>query len=162
IGRGECDAALAGGVSLYLDPVVYVRLCKMNALAKDGRSKAFDISADGYGRSEGAALLLLKKLSAAEADHDRILGVVRGSVINGDGRGDSAGAGLTVPNGCAQAALVLQTLKQAGAAPRDIGLVEAHGTGTPTGDPIEMEALCSVFTGTGAPDEPLFITSIKA
>lgn len=154
---GECDLALAGGVSLMLSPDSTVILSRIRAISPDGRSKTFDASADGYGRGEGCGMVALKRLADARASGDRILAVVRGSAINHDG----PSGGLTVPNGLAQEALLRQALANAGVAPADIGYVEAHGTGTALGDPIEVRALAAVL-GTGRPaDRPLAVGSVK-
>ena len=153
---GECDQALAGGVSLMLDPATTVMLSKLGALAKDGRSKAFDASADGYGRGEGCGVVVLKRLSDAVAAGDRIQAVIRGSAVNHDG----PSAGLTVPSGSAQEKLLRQAVKAAGVDPADVAYVEAHGTGTALGDPIEVRAMAKVF-GAGR-SQPLRIGSVKS
>ncbi|WP_437819488.1 type I polyketide synthase [Sorangium sp. So ce1078] len=141
--RGESDRALAGGVNLILDPTNTALLARMQALSPEGRCKTFDASANGFVRGEGCGLVVLKRLSDAERDGDRIWALIRGSAINQDGRS----TGLTAPNALAQQDLVRQALASAGAAPEDIGYVEAHGTGTSLGDPIELEALREVLGG---------------
>ncbi|HMG57358.1 MAG TPA: type I polyketide synthase, partial [Kofleriaceae bacterium] len=138
---GQCNAALAGGVNLILSPDGFVKLSRMRALSPEGRCRAFDVRANGYARGEGAALLVLKRLSDARRSGDRIWALVPGSAVNHDGRS----AGLTAPNGLAQRDVVRAALAAAGVAPPDVGYIEAHGTGTPLGDPIEMEALAEVF-----------------
>jgi acyl transferase domain-containing protein len=154
---GECDLALAGGVSLMLSPDATIALSRIRAISPDGRSKSFDASADGYGRGEGGGMVVLKRLADARASGDRILALVRGSAINHDG----PSGGLTVPNGLAQEALLRSALANAGVTPADIGYVEAHGTGTALGDPIEVRALAAVL-GTGRPAErPLAVGSVK-
>ncbi|MEG8024091.1 polyketide synthase [Sphingomonas aurantiaca] len=137
----DCDVALAGGVSLMLSPDSSVALCKVKALAADGRSRAFDDDATGYGRGEGCGLVVLKRLSDAVRDGDLIHGVLAGSAVNHDGRSN----GLTAPNGLAQQAVLRSALADAGITPDRIDYVEAHGTGTPLGDPIEFGALDAVF-----------------
>src|SRR5690606_27895654 len=107
---GECDVALAGGVNVILSPTTSVFLSRARALSPDGRCKTFDASADGYGRAEGCGVVVLKRLSAALADGDPILAVIRGSAVNHDG----PSSGLTVPNGRAQEALIRQALMSAG------------------------------------------------
>ncbi|WP_437759559.1 type I polyketide synthase [Sorangium sp. So ce1389] len=139
--RGESDRALAGGVNLILDPTNMALLARMQALSPDGRCKTFDAAASGFVRGEGCGLLVLKRLSDAERDGDRIWALLRGSAVNQDGRS----TGLTAPNVIAQQDLLRQALASAGAAPEDIGYVEAHGTGTSLGDPIELEALREVL-----------------
>lgn len=152
---GECDAAIAGGVSVVLDPTVTIMLSKLRALARDGRCKTFDADADGYGRGEGCGLVMLERLSDAVALNHRVLAVIRGSAVNHDG----AGAGLTVPNGRAQEDVVRRALAAADVTPEAIGYVEAHGTGTSLGDPIELQALARVV---GARHHaPLRVGSVK-
>ena len=150
----ECDVALAGGVNVIFDPVSMAGLCRARMLAPDGRSKSFDATANGYGRGEGCGIVVCKRLADAEAAGDRILGVVRGTSINQDGRS----AGLTVPHGPAQATVIRQALADAGLGPDAIDYVEAHGTGTALGDPIEANALNTVF---GQRLRPLPIGSVK-
>lgn len=139
--RGECSAALAGGVNLMLDPFGTIALSKASLLSPDGRCKTFDARGNGYVRSEGAGVVVLKRLSRAIADGDRIHALIRGTAINQDG----ASGGLTVPNGAAQSSVVRQALADAGLAPHDVDYVETHGTGTALGDPIEVAALDAVF-----------------
>ena len=142
--RGEVDAALAGGANLLLAPEPSLYFARLEALAPDGRCKTFSAHADGYGRGEGAAMVVLKRLADAVADGDPILAVIRGSAVNQDGRSN----GLTAPSGRAQQAVIRAALADAGTDPADVGMIEAHGTGTPLGDPIEMAALRAVL---GAP-----------
>ena len=154
---GESRTALAGGVNLNLLPEVYVTLCRARMLAVDGRCKTFDASADGYSRGEGCGMVVLKRLSDAQADGDRILAVIRGTAVNQDGRS----GGLTAPNELSQQELVRQALSVAGIPPASVSYVEAHGTGTSLGDPIEVQALAAVL-GEGRPkDRPLIIGSVK-
>jgi len=141
----ESDVALAGGANLILSPEPSVYFSKLQALAPDGRCKAFDASADGYARGEGAGILVLKRLGDALEAGDRILGVIRGTAVNQDGRSN----GLTAPSGRAQQQVIRQALENAGLEPKDVGYVEAHGTGTPLGDPIEFDALRAVYGGSG-------------
>ena len=156
---GECRLALAGGVNLVLDPGSTVALSEMRALSPEGRCKAFDASADGFVRGEGCGLVVLKRLSAALADGDRVLALIRGSAVNHDGRG----ASLTAPNRAAQEAVLRAALQSGKVDPLQVQYVEAHGTGTPLGDPIEAAALAAVY-GAGAPgkmDQPLLLGSVK-
>jgi acyl transferase domain-containing protein/SAM-dependent methyltransferase len=153
---GECRMALAGGSSLLLLPELTLNLCRLRMMAADGRCKTFDADADGYVRSEGCGLVVLKRLSDARAAGDRILAVIRGSAVNQDGRS----SGLTAPNGPAQEAVIRDALARAGVRPADMDYVEAHGTGTPLGDPIEVRALGAVFSERPA-DRPLAIGSVK-
>ncbi len=139
--NGECRLALAGGVNLMLSPESTLFLCKARALSPDGRCKAFDAAADGYGRGEGCAVVALKRLADAERDGDDVLAVVRGSAMNHDGRS----GGLTVPNGEAQQAVIRAGLANAGVTADELDYVEAHGTGTVLGDPIELRALAAVI-----------------
>jgi len=154
---GECGLALAAGVNLLLSPTISVNHSRARMLAPDGRCKAFDASADGFGRSDGCGVVVLKRLAEAQRDGDRVLAVLLGSAVNQDGRT----SGLTVPNGPAQQAVVRAALAQAGVEPADVGLIEAHGTGTALGDPIEMGALAAVFGPGRAPDHPLYVGSVK-
>jgi amino acid adenylation domain-containing protein/non-ribosomal peptide synthase protein (TIGR01720 family) len=154
--RRECDLALTGGVSLALSPDSVVALCKVRALAADGRSRSFDDAASGYGRGEGCGLLLLKRLEDARRDGDPVQALLAGSAVNHDGRSN----GLTAPNGLAQQAVIRAALADAGLPPEAIGYVEAHGTGTQLGDPIEFGALDAVF-GQRAPGDELRIGSVK-
>jgi acyl transferase domain-containing protein/NADP-dependent 3-hydroxy acid dehydrogenase YdfG/acyl carrier protein len=154
---GECDAALAGGAHVMVVPGMMITLAKGRFAAADGRSKAFDANGDGYGRGEGAAVVVLKRLSTALAHGDRIHGVVLGSAINQDGRTD----GITVPSGAAQEALMRRACVSANISPAQVGYVEAHGTGTPVGDPIEARALGSVYGRAGHPAQPCLIGSVK-
>ncbi len=133
----ECHLALAGGVNLMLSPGPSVYLSKVRALSPDGRCKTFDAAADGYGRGEGCGIIVLKRLSDALSEGDRVLAVIRGSAVNQDGRS----SGLTAPNGPSQEAVVRKALEAGGVQPSAITYVETHGTGTPLGDPIELRAL---------------------
>ncbi len=153
---GECDLALAGGVNLMLTPDSTVALCELRALAPDGRSKTFDAGANGYGRGEGCGVVILKRLGDAVAAGDRIEAVIRGSAINHDGRTN----GFTAPNGPAQTELIRRALSVSGVEPKDVAYVEAHGTGTLLGDPIEVNALASVF-GDRPEERALLIGSAK-
>jgi acyl transferase domain-containing protein len=138
----ECEIALVGGVNLMLTPENTVYFCKTSALSPDSRCHTFDEKANGYVRSEGAGVIVLKRLSQAIADKDNILAVLLGSAINHDGEG----IGLTAPNGESQQRLVEKALKTAGVNSDEISYIEAHGTGTPLGDPIELQALGKVFS----------------
>ncbi|MEM7127318.1 MAG: MupA/Atu3671 family FMN-dependent luciferase-like monooxygenase [Chloroflexota bacterium] len=138
---GESDLALAGGVNLMLSPRNMIALCQMKALSPDGRCKTFDAAADGYGRGEGCGMVVLKRLADAKRDGNPILALVRGSAINHDG----PSSGLTVPNEQAQERLLRQALRVADVAPQQVSYIETHGTGTPLGDPIEVNAIGSVF-----------------
>ncbi|WP_406129866.1 acyltransferase domain-containing protein [Streptomyces sp. NBC_00989] len=154
---GETDTAIAAGVNVLLSPVVGVAFERAGALAPDGRCKPFSTAADGIGRGEGCAAVLLKRLSDAERDGDRVLAVIRATAVNSDGRSN----GLLAPNPAAQQALLTTAYTQAGFTPAHIDYVEAHGTGTPLGDPIEAGALGTVL-GTGRdPEQPLLLGSVK-
>lgn len=151
---GETRMALAGGVNLMLSPEVMVSFSQARMLAADGRCKTFDADADGYVRGEGCGMVLLKRLSEAVADGDRILGIVRGTAVDHGG----ASGGLTIPSRTSQVRVIRRALQQAGVSPSEISYVEAHGTGTSLGDPIEMEALTEVF---GKRDDLLMTGSVK-
>jgi myxalamid-type polyketide synthase MxaB len=155
--RGECRLALAGGVNLILSPMVTLSFSRARMLSPDGRCKTFDASADGFVRGEGCGLVVLKRLSDAVADGDRVLALVRGSAVNQDGRSN----GLTAPNALAQEAVVRSALARSGVAPEEVGYVEAHGTGTSLGDPIEVAALGAVLAANRPADRPLLVGSVK-
>lgn len=155
--NGECDLAIAGGVNALLTPEPSINLTKARMISPRGRCRTFDAGADGYVRGEGCGLVVLKPLARAQADGDRVLGVIRGSAVNQDGRS----SGLTAPSRLAQQALIREALAFAGVAPHDIGYVECHGSATPLGDPIEVNALREVL-GAGRPaDRPLALGSVK-
>ncbi|MFF6780556.1 beta-ketoacyl synthase N-terminal-like domain-containing protein [Streptomyces sp. NPDC012510] len=154
---GESDLAIAAGVNVLLSPTVTVAFGRAGALAPDGRCKPFSAAADGIGRGEGCAAVLLKRLSDAERDGDRVLAVVRATAVNSDGRSN----GLLAPNPVAQQALLTTAYARAGLSPAHIDHVEAHGTGTPLGDPIEAGALGSVLGAGRDPDQPLLLGSVK-
>jgi acyl transferase domain-containing protein len=137
----ECDMALAGGVQTILSPDASIVLSRLEALSADGRCRAFDAGAGGFGRGEGCGVAVLKRLSDAQRDGDRIVAVVLGSAVNHDG----PSGGLTVPNQNAQEALLRAALERARVAPGAVGYIECHGTGTVLGDPIEAAALAAVF-----------------
>jgi acyl transferase domain-containing protein len=155
--RQECRSALAGGVSMILSPLTHIVCSRARMLAQDGRCKTFDESADGYVRSEGAGLLLLKRLSDALADGDNIWAVIRGGAVNQDG----ASGGFTVPNGRAQQQVIRKALANAGVEPADVDYIEAHGTGTALGDPIEINALNEIFRASHSQTRPLRVGSVK-
>ena len=138
----ESNLALAGGVNLILSPEISITSTKARTLSPDGRCKTFDSRANGYVRGEGCGMVVLKRLSDALPDGDRIQAVIRGSSVNQDG----ASSGLTVPSKLAQAEVIRQALERAGMDPAQLDYVEAHGTGTPLGDPIEVRALASVYS----------------
>src|SRR5215469_5624490 len=154
---GDCTVALAGGVNLVLDPDVTEIFNVAGMMAADGRCKTFDASADGYVRSEGCALVVLKPLSAAVRDGDLVHGVILGSAVNQDGRSN----GLTAPNGVAQQAVVRDALQDAGIPAADVDYVETHGTGTRLGDPIEARALAAVVGAGRTVADPLVLGSVK-
>ncbi|MFI9359478.1 SDR family NAD(P)-dependent oxidoreductase [Kitasatospora sp. NPDC053057] len=155
--RGECDLALAGGVNAIHDPRNHIVFSQSNMLAPDGRCKTFDDSADGYGRSEGCGVVVLKRLSDARRDGDTVLGLIRGTAVRQDG----PSGGLTVPNGPAQSKVIRAALGDAGLTPGDVQYVEAHGTGTPLGDPIEVGAINAVFGPSRTAEDPIVIGSAK-
>ncbi|OBI87052.1 type I polyketide synthase [Mycobacterium asiaticum] len=154
---GDCDLALAGGVNVLLSPASIVAASRARMLSPDGRCKTFDAAADGYVRSEGCGILVLKRLSDAERNGDRICAVIRGTAVNQDG----ASSGLTVPNGGAQQRLISAALARAGIGGRDVDYLEAHGTGTSLGDPIEVQAAAAVYGGDRDPNRPLLLGSVK-
>lgn len=151
----ECDAALVGGVNLILTPETTINFCKNRMLSQEGRCFTFDERANGYVRGEGCGIVLLKRLSDATQNNDRIVATVMGTAANHDG----AGAGITVPNGPAQENVLLSALEDSRLGPDDISYIEAHGTGTSLGDPIEMEALGNVFGNKRK--NPLIVGAVK-
>ncbi|BBX10493.1 type I polyketide synthase [Mycolicibacterium aichiense] len=154
---GDCDMALAGGVNVLLSPASIVAASRARMLAPDGRCKTFDAAADGYVRGEGCGILVLKRLSDAQRDGDRIAAVIRSSAVNQDG----ASSGLTVPNGGAQQRLISAALTRAGLGGADVDYLEAHGTGTPLGDPIEVQAAAAVYGAGRDPIRPLLMGTAK-
>ncbi len=154
--RRESDQALAAGVNLILTPDNSIACSRWGMLSPDGRCKTFDADANGYVRSEGCGVVVLKRLSDAVRDRDRVLAVVRGSAVNQDG----PSSGQTVPSGPAQQDLMRQALAASRLEPFDIDYVEAHGTGTALGDPIELEALSQVFSDRNS-SAPLVLGSVK-
>ncbi len=157
IWSGECDLALAGGVNIMIGPNTAIAESKSGFLSPDGRSKAFDDSADGYARGEGGAVVVIKPLQRALEDGDEIYAQILGTAVSQDGHTD----GITVPREEAQEAAVRTALGRAGVAPTEVGYVEAHGTGTPLGDPIEMRALANSLAVDRPATHPLLIGSIK-
>jgi acyl transferase domain-containing protein/acyl-CoA synthetase (AMP-forming)/AMP-acid ligase II len=159
LGAGETDVAIAGGVNLILAPHLSIALSQARMLAPDGRCKAFDASADGYGRGEGCGIVVLKRLSDAVRDGQRVLSLVRGSAVRQDGQT----SGLSAPNGPAQQAVIRGALEAAGVTPDRLTYVEAHGTGTPLGDPVETQALAAVLgEGASEGERVCRIGSVKA
>lgn len=153
----ESDLAVTGGVHLLLAPMPSYLMARLRALSPDGRCKTFDSRANGYVRGEGCGTIILKRLSDAQRDKDRILAVIRGSAVNQDGRS----SGLTTPNVLAQKAVLRQALSMTKLSSQDIGYIETHGTGTPLGDPIEVAALRDVY-GDPRPDgTPCILGAVK-
>ena len=158
IQTGECNMAIAGGVNLILTPETTLALSSAGMMAGDGRCKTFDDSADGYVRSEGSGLVLLKPLSKAIQDGDKVHAVIRGSAVNQDGKSN----GLTAPNVLLQQKVILSALKRANLESYNISYVESHGTGTTLGDPIEVEALNKTYGVNRYVNKPLIVGSVKA
>lgn len=155
---GDCTIGIAAGVNLILDPAPSIALSRARMLSPQGRCRTFDNAADGYVRSEGCGVVILKRLVDALADGDRIHGVITGSALNHDGHA----ASLTTPKGPSQVEVMRLALAAAGVQPEDVDYVEAHGTGTPLGDPIELRALQEVYGSCRNGRQPIPIGSIKA
>ncbi|WP_046319342.1 polyketide synthase Pks13 [Mycobacterium sp. UM_Kg1] len=156
---GEADVAVAGGVNALITPLVTVGFDEVGGvLSPDGRIKSFSSDADGYARSEGGGVLVLKRVDDARRDGDQILAVIAGSAVNHDGRSN----GLLAPNPDAQAAVLRKAYKNAGIDPRTVDYIEAHGTGTILGDPIEAEALGRVVGRGRAADKPALLGAVKS
>ena len=155
--QGKADLAIAAGVQAILNGRVFELRADSMMLSPDGQCKAFDASANGYVRGEGCGVVVLKRLAEAEADGDRIWGVIRGAAVNHGG----ASVGLTVPNAPALEQVMWTALADAGMSPAEVDYLEAHGTGTAVGDPIEINAVAAVYGGAREPDRPLLVGSVK-
>ena len=155
--NGEISLALVGGTNLTFSPVIASRYANAGLLSADGRCKTFDAKADGYVRSEGIGVVVLKRLSQAQADGDRIYAVIRGSGVNHNGSGN----GLTAPNMQAQIDLLQKVYQQADIDPSSINYIEAHGTATAIGDALEMKAIGAVVGKDRTPDNPCRVGCVK-
>ena len=156
---GEADVVVAGGVNALVTPMITIGFDEVGGvLAADGRIKSFSSDADGYARSEGGGMLVLKRVDDARRDGDQILAVIAGSAVNHDGRSN----GLLAPNPDAQADVLRRAYKDAGIDPRTVDYIEAHGTGTILGDPIEAEALGRIVGRGRAADKPALLGAVKS
>lgn len=155
---GDCELALVAGVNLLLRPHVSLALARARMLSPDGRCRSFADGANGFGRGEGACVLVLKPVAAAQQDGDRAYAIVRGSAVGSDGRTN----GLTAPSGAGQRAVLRAALRNAGVAPAEVGYVEAQGTATMIGDAIEAEALGAVLGEGRALDAPCVVGALKS
>ncbi len=158
IRNNEADVAVVGGASLMLTPTIGIAFSKLQATSHDGHCKTFDANANGYGRGEGAGIIILKRLSEAIKNNDNILGIIRSTGLNQDGRSN----GLTAPNGESQRKLIEHTLKEAGIQADEVDYIETHGTGTPLGDPIEVNAIIDAYGKSRTKKNPLLIGSVKS
>ncbi len=156
--KNESNVAIVGAANLILEPELSICFTALSGLSKDARCRPFSNNANGFVRSEGAAILVLKRLSDAENDKDNILAIIKGSAVNQDGKSN----GFTAPSVLAQTKLIQTAIQDAQINPNDVDYIEAHGTGTKIGDPIELEALSTVFEKYKSTQNPLQIASVKS
>ena len=155
--NGTCEMALVGGVNAMVHPSPFLAFSNAGMLSPTGRISTFDDAANGFVRAEGTGMIVIKPLSRAQADGDRIHAVIHGTAANQDGATNT----ITAPNQHAQIGMLRSLFNSVDVRPDQIGFVEAHGTGTPIGDPIEAGAIGTVI-GQNSPDHPVYIGSGKA
>ena len=156
--NNDCKMAVVGAASIISEPAQSLNFCRLGALSPEARCKSFDDAANGYIRSEGVCVMIIKKLSDAQKDDDNILAIIKDSAVNQDGKSKR----LTAPSTAAQGLMHQAALKNAQLQPSDIDYIEAHGTGTKVGDPVEVNGLLLAYKNFKTKENPLYIGAIKS